>query len=403
LSLFRSVNTHVQIVLDTNTTDVHSQFHKAMNTPKQPIVVGVLTERAARERRVALIPADIKKLNGATAFLIESGAGQEAGFSDNEYVNAGARIAPSRGILENCDLIVKVRPPAVDEVPRAGSILVSLGGHDLDLHERLRQRSVIHLALERIPRTTRAQAMDVLSSQASIAGYASVLEGARALKVLLPMLTTAAGTIKPAKMIALGAGVAGLQAIASARRLGAVVHGFDVRAAAREQVESIGARFISVDGNMGAGEIAGGYAREQSIDQQLLLRRALAPHLATMQLVITTAQIPGRPAPLLIDRETLGVMQPGSVIIDLAAETGGNCEVTRPDEMVTVGGVLVMGPTNLPSLMATDASRMFSGNIRALIAYLLDGSGRLNLDASDPISGALLAGQTLAHAHGVAA
>ena len=374
-----------------------------MNTHKQQIVIGVPAERATRERRVALIPADIKKLIGSAAFIIESGAGRAAGFDDNAYVNAGARITASRDILENCDVVVKVRPPAVDETPRAGRILVSLGGHDPDLGERLRKRSVIHLALERIPRTTRAQAMDVLSSQASIAGYASVLEGARALGVLLPMLTTAAGTIKPAKMIALGAGVAGLQAIASARRLGAVVHGFDVRAAAREQVESLGARFVSVDGNIGAGDSVGGYAREQSSDQQSLLRRALAPHLAAMQLVITTAQIPGRPAPLLIDRETLRAMQAGSVIVDLAAETGGNCEVTRPDEMVTVGGVLVMGPTDLPSLMATDASRMFSGNIRALLAYLLNGSGRLNLDASDPISGALLAGQNLAHAPGVAA
>jgi NAD(P) transhydrogenase subunit alpha len=245
--------------------------------------------------------------------------------------------------------------------------------------------------------------MDVLSSQASIAGYASVLEGARALGVLLPMLTTAAGTIKPAKMIALGAGVAGLQAIASARRLGAVVHGFDVRAAAREQVESLGAKFVSVDADIGAGESAGGYAREQSSDQQRQLRRALSSHLATMHLVITTAQIPGRPAPLLIDRETLDVMQPGSVIVDLAAETGGNCEVTRPDQTVTVRGVRVMGPTNLPSLMATDASRLFSGNIRALLAYLLEGSRRLNLDASDPISGALLAGQDVARASVAAA
>jgi NAD(P) transhydrogenase subunit alpha len=231
-----------------------------MNTHNQQIVIGVPAERAARERRVALIPADIKKLIGSAAFIIESGAGRAAGFDDNAYVNAGARITASRDILENCDVVVKVRPPAADETPRAGRILVSLGGHDPDLGERLRKRSVIHLALERIPRTTRAQAMDVLSSQASIAGYASVLEGARALGVLLPMLTTAAGTIKPAKMIALGAGVAGLQAIASARRLGAVVHGFDVRAAAREQVESLGARFVSVDGNIGAGDSVGGYA-----------------------------------------------------------------------------------------------------------------------------------------------
>lgn len=374
-----------------------------MSTHNQQVVIGVLRERSARERRVALVPADIRKLIDSAAFIIESDAGHEAGLDDSAYMNAGARIATSGEILENCDVIVKVRAPALDEVPRSGRILLSLGGYDLDLGERLRQRSVIHLALERIPRTTRAQAMDVLSSQASIAGYASVLEGARAMSVLLPMLTTAAGTIKPAKMIALGAGVAGLQAIASARRLGAVVHGFDVRAAAREQVESLGARFVSMDGNFGAEESAGGYAREQSRDQQALLRRALAPHLAPMQLVIATAQIPGRPAPLLIDRETLGTMQPGAVIVDLAAETGGNCEVTRPDQTVVVNGVRVMGPTDLPSLMATDASRMFSGNIRALLAYLLSEPGRLNLDASDPISGALLAGNHLAPAAGVAA
>jgi NAD(P) transhydrogenase subunit alpha len=369
-----------------------------MTSSTEQIVVGVLAERAAGERRVALIPADIKKLISKAIFVVERAAGHEAGFNDDAYVNAGARIADSREILESCDIVVKVKAPARDETPRTGGTLISLGGHDIELGDRLRDRSVIHLALERIPRTTRAQAMDVLSSQASIAGYASVLEGARALGVLLPMLTTAAGSIKPARMIALGAGVAGLQAIASARRLGAIAHGFDVRAAAREQVESLGATFVSVDVNLGAGENAGGYALEQSSDQQTRLRRALARHLTAMQLVITTAQIPGRRAPLLIDRETLTMMRPGSVIVDLAAETGGNCEVTRPDETVTVGGVRIMGPTNLPSLMATDASRMFSGNIRALLTYLLEESGRLNLDASDPISGALLAGKNWANA-----
>src|ERR1700722_7864795 len=284
------------------------------------INIGVLAERAVGERRVALIPSDIGKLISKAGFVIESGAGRAAGFDDNAYVEAGARIGDSWEVLEDCDVVVKVRPPGRSETPRAGRTLISLGGHDPNLGEFLRKRSVIHLALERVPRTTRAQAMDVLSSQASIAGYASVLEGARALDFLLPMLTTAAGTIKPAKMIALGAGVAGLQAIATARRLGAVVHGFDVRAAAREQVESLGAKFVSVDADIGAGESAGGYAREQSSNQQRRLRRALSSHLATMHLVITTAQIPGRPAPLLIDRETLDVMQPGSVIVDLAAE-----------------------------------------------------------------------------------
>ena len=358
------------------------------------INIGVLAERAAGERRVALVPSDIGKLISKAGFVIESGAGREAGFDDDAYVEAGARVGDSWEVLEDCDVVVKVRPPGRSETPGAGRTVISLGGHDPNVGEFLRKRSVIHLALERLPRITRAQAMDVLSSQASIAGYAAVLEGARALDILLPMLTTAAGTIKPAKMIALGAGVAGLQAIATARRLGAVVHGFDVRAAAREQVESLGAKFVSVDDtDIGAGEGVGGYAREQSRDQQARLRRALSAHLATMQLVITTAQIPGRPAPLLIDHEALGMMQAGSVIVDLAAETGGNCEFTRPDEMVTVNGVRIMGPTNLPSLIARDASRFFSSNIRSLLAYLLEGSSRLNLDASDPISGALLAGQ----------
>lgn len=367
------------------------------------ITVGIPVERANGERRVALIPPDIKKLTSKVSFVVESGAGLAAGFDDNAYVEAGARIANSREILDSSDVVVKVRPPRLDEMPPAGRTLISLRGPDPNVGESLQKRSIIHLALERMPRTTRAQAMDVLSSQASIAGYAAVLEGARALGVLLPMLTTAAGTIKPARMIALGAGVAGLQAIATARRLGAVVHGFDVRAAAREQVESLGAKFISVDADVGAGEDGGGYAREQSRDQQARLRRALCAHLATMQLVITTAQIPGRPAPLLIDCETLGMMKPGSVIIDLAAETGGNCEVTEPDATVTFNGVCVIGPTNLPSLVASDASRFFSANIRSLLAHLLESSGRLNLDTSDPISAALLAGQSVERASVAAA
>ena len=368
------------------------------------INIGVLAERAAGERRVALIPPDIGKLISKAGFVIESGAGREAGFDDNAYVAAGARIGDSWQVLEDCDVVVKVRPPGRSETPGEGRTLISLGGHDPNLGEFLRKRSVIHLALERVPRITRAQAMDVLSSQASIAGYASVLEGARTLDFLLPMLTTAAGTIKPARMIALGAGVAGLQAIATARRLGAVVHGFDVRAAAREQVESLGAKFVSVDdSDIGAGEAAGGYAREQSRDQQARLRRALSAHLATMHLVITTAQIPGRPAPLLIDHQALDMMQPGAVIVDLAAETGGNCEFTRPDETVTVNGIRIMGPTNLPSLLARDASRFFSSNIRSLLGHLLEGSGRLNLDASDPISAALLAGQQATNTSAAAA
>jgi NAD(P) transhydrogenase subunit alpha len=367
------------------------------------VTVGVPLERAGGERRVALIPSDMRKLASKIAFLVESGAGRLAGFEDSAYAEAGARIATLREVLDSSGVLVKVRPPRLDEMPPAGRILISLLGPDPNVDESLRKRSIVHLALERMPRTTRAQAMDVLSSQASIAGYVSVLEGARALGVLLPMLTTAAGTIKPAKMIALGAGVAGLQAIATARRLGAVVHGFDVRAAAREQVESLGARFISVGAEVSAAEPGGGYAREQSRDQQARLRRALSAHLATMRLVITTAQVPGRPAPLLIDRETLGMMSPGSVIIDLAAETGGNCEVTQPDATILFNGVSVMGPTNLASLVATDASRLFSGNIRSLLAHLLEGTDRLNLGASDPIIRALLGAQNAERASVAAA
>jgi H+-translocating NAD(P) transhydrogenase subunit alpha len=240
------------------------------------ITVGVLLERASGERRVALIPPDIRKLIPKVTFVVESGAGREAGFEDSAYVEAGARIASSRELLDSSDVVVKVRPPRLDEMPPAGRTLISLGGPDPNVGESLRKRSIIHLALERMPRTTRAQGMDVLSSQASIAGYASVVEGARALGVLLPMLTTAAGTIKPARMIALGAGVAGLQAIATARRLGAVVHGFDVRAAAREQVESLGAKFISVDADVDVGEtgMLFGDARQSLLDLGLQVKEA---------------------------------------------------------------------------------------------------------------------------------
>jgi NAD(P) transhydrogenase subunit alpha len=362
-----------------------------------------MRERARGERRVAVVPADIKKLSAKVAFVVESGAGHEAGFDDKAYLGAGAQISDPRDVLESSAVLVKVRPPGATEMPLMGRTLISLGGRDRNVVEALRKRAVIHLALERIPRTTRAQSMDVLSSQASIAGYAAVLEGARALGVLLPMLTTAAGTIKPAKMIALGAGVAGLQAIATARRLGAVVHGFDVRPAAREQVESLGAKFAAVEAGTEVGESAGGYAGEQSGDQQAKLRRGLSPHLTTMQLIVATAQIPGHPAPLLIDRATIEVMKSGSVIVDLAADTGGNCEVTRPDETVTVNGVHVMGPTNLPSLVAGDASRFFSANIRSLLEYLLAESGPLRLDPSDPIIGAMLDGQMTAPASVAAA
>jgi NAD(P) transhydrogenase subunit alpha len=328
--------------------------------------VGVLREQRPGERRVAMVPHDIRRLSVKAVVLIEREAGRDAGFPDNVYVEAGARVTSRGDVIAGSELLVTIRPPEAPQALRPGSILISLGGRDDDLASALRARSVTHLGLERLPRTTRAQSMDVLSSQAAIAGYAAVLEGARVLDVLLPMLTTAAGSIKPAKMIALGAGVAGLQAIATARRLGAITHGFDVREAAREQVESLGAKFVFPNVEVAPAEAAGGYAAEQSADQLTRLRRALTEHLAPMQLIVTSAQIPGKPAPLLIDEQTIAALQPGTVIVDLAAESGGNCVATRPDETVTTrAGIRILGPTNMPSAAATDASRLFSGNARA--------------------------------------
>jgi H+-translocating NAD(P) transhydrogenase subunit alpha len=358
---------------------------------KRSITIGLLRERVPGERRVALTPPDIRRLANRASFLVEGGAGSEAGFFDAEYATAGARVATKEEVLAQARVVVQIRPPHHSLLLRPGTMFVSLGGRDKAVASLLREKSVAHLGLERLPRTTRAQSMDVLSSQASIAGYAAVLEGARQLDVSLPMFTTAAGTIKPARMMALGAGVAGLQAIATARRLGAVAHGFDVRPAAREQVESLGAMFIAADVPGLSGEAAGGYAGEQSADEQHRLRRALSGHIATMRLIVSTAQIPGRPAPILIDEETVAAMQPGSVIVDLAAESGGNCTLTRPDELTTVHDVRILGPTNLPSTVATNASQLFSGNIRALLEHLIRSDGQLNLDLEDPITGALLA------------
>jgi NAD(P) transhydrogenase subunit alpha len=360
-------------------------------TSSKQVTLGVLRERC--DARVALTPNDVKRLVDKARILVERNAGRETGFSDEAYVEAGAQTVDLAAILESADIIAKVRGPAEAEGLRPGTLLISLGGRDRDLAERLRKRSITHLGLERMPRTTRAQSMDVLSSQAAIAGYAAVLEGTRWLSTMLPMLTTAAGVIRPANMIALGAGVAGLQAIATARRLGAVTHGFDVREAAREQVESLGAKFVFPDVQLASAEAAGGYASTQSTDQQHRLRRALTEHLIKMQLIVTTAQVPGNRAPLLLDDETVASLQPGTVIVDLAAETGGNCTLTRPDEVVHVEGVHILGPTNMASAVATDASRLFGGNVRALLDHLIDKEGRLYLDPDDPITGPLLAGQ----------
>lgn len=352
--------------------------------------IGILAERFAGERRVAFVPADVHRLATRAVFTVEAGAGAAAGYSDEAYAAAGARLAGRLEVIGGSSVLLAVRAPDDLGAFRPLTTVISLGGRDPDVAATAAARDLKHLGLERLPRTTRAQAMDVLSSQATVSGYAAVLEGARTLDVFLPMLSTAAGNVKPAKMIALGAGVAGLQAIATARRLGAVVHGFDVREAAREQVESLGARFVSLGEALKAQEAVSGYAAAQSADEQEAIRRALAPTLAQMQLIITSAQIPGRAAPLLIDDEALAGLAEGTVIVDLAAETGGNTSRTRAGETVDADGVTIIGSIDFASRVAADASRLFSGNLRALIEHIVSEEGGLSLNPGDPITGALL-------------
>ena len=281
---------------------------------------------------------------------------------------------------------MKVLRPAADEVGllEPGAVLIALlaPASPGDLLERLAERQVTAFAMELVPRTTKAQSMDALSSQATVAGYKAVLLGASALPRFLPMLTTAAGTIAPARVFVIGAGVAGLQAIATARRLGGVVSAFDVRPAVREQVQSLGAAFVEANATA---EGAGGYAKELAADEQRRVLDAVAAHIRDIDLVVTTAQIPGRPAPTLITAEMLGTMRPGSVIVDLAAETGGNCEATRAGETVVVSGVTVLGPVNLASTLPFHASQMYGRNILTFLEYIIR-DGAVATDATDPIA-----------------
>jgi H+-translocating NAD(P) transhydrogenase subunit alpha len=345
--------------------------------------VGVPREIADGEHRVAVIPDGIARLEGSTV-VVEQGAGDAAGFPDSLYAEAGAELVADA--FADADAIVKVAPPSDAEVERlqSGQVLVSFLQPLTEKArlEALRKRGVLGFAMESIPRTTRAQAMDALSSQATVSGYKAVLLGAERLPRFLPMLTTAAGTIAPARTLVLGAGVAGLQAIATARRLGSVVSGFDVRPAVKEQVQSLGATFLDL-GVVGE-ETEGGYARELTPEEQERQLEALGERIPEFDLVITTAAIPGRPAPRLIPAGAVGRMRPGSVIVDLAAETGGNCELTRPGEIADVGGITIIGLLNLPSTMPTHASQLYSRNVTSLLELLAPG-GELNLDWDDEI------------------
>lgn len=356
------------------------------------IKIAVLKERAPGEQRVALIPdaaARIKKLDGE--LWIEEGAGMAAGYSDARYADAGAKVCGSaEETLKNAALVIRVQKPSPGEIellPEACTLIGLLNAAgDPALCSALAQRRISALALERVPRISRAQSMDVLSSQATVAGYKAVLLGASALTRMMPMLTTAAGTITPSKTFIIGAGVAGLQAIATARRLGAVVSAFDIRPAAAEQIQSLGASFVAAEALSEKAEDKGGYARAQSADEQARTKAALQKHLIDMDLVITTAAIPGKRAPLLVTEAMVSGMKQGSVIVDLAAETGGNCELTRPGETLLAHGVSILGPLNLAASVPFHSSQMFSKNVLAYLDHLLKG-GSLNLNLKDEITG----------------
>lgn len=354
------------------------------------MIVGVARERFPGERRVALVPDSARKLKANKLDIaVESGAGQAAWFSDDEYLGAGASVESSaERLLEQTDLLVKIHPPSIEEVERLrpGATLVCLlyPRNHAETTRRLAARRVTTFALENLPRTTIAQSMDVLSSQSTAAGYRAVIVAAYVLGKFFPMLMTAAGTFAPARVLVLGAGVAGLQAIATARRLGAAVEAFDVRRAVRGQVESLGAKYIEPWLEESA-ETAEGYASQLSDAALERARNALRQPLAHADICITTALVPQRRAPILITRELFENLRPGSVLVDLAAEQGGNCELTKPGEDIVCHGVTIVGRIGLAAEVAQDASRMYSRNIEALLGHLWR-DGILRLDFRDEIT-----------------
>ncbi len=344
--------------------------------------IGILTADSADERRVALVPDAVKKLVAAGHRVsVEPGAGQRAGFTDAAYREAGATLETPA----DADIVVVFDLPQSGAIPASAVLGMLRPFDDPEAMRTLAATGVTAWAFEAVPRTTRAQSIDALSSQATVAGYQAVLEGATASDRFFPMLTTAAGTIRPASVLVLGAGVAGLQAIATARRLGAVVSAFDVRAAAAEQVESLGARFVTLEVEAQDGTQSGGYAREVAGDEQQRILDGLAPLVASSDVVISTAAIPGRPAPLLIETSTVESMRPGAVIVDLAAATGGNCEATVPGETVKHAGVTIIGDTDLMARVPADASRMYSRNVTSFLELITGEDGAFIPDVDDQI------------------
>ncbi|MEW6749980.1 MAG: Re/Si-specific NAD(P)(+) transhydrogenase subunit alpha [Candidatus Latescibacterota bacterium] len=360
------------------------------------MVIGVPTESYPTERRVALTPEVAAALAGkGVEVVLEAGAGQAAGFPDAAYRERGVGLAVRPEVLGRADVLLQVRTPAaVPEAPatdlallRAGQVLIGLAD-PLTAGEGLRAltgRGVTLFALELLPRITRAQSMDVLSSMATISGYRAVLLAAAALPRMFPLMMTAAGTVAPARVLVIGAGVAGLQAIATARRLGGVVEAYDLRPEVREQVQSLGARFVDLKLEAPAAAGTGGYAAAQTEEYYRRQREALGRVVAASHVVITTAAVPGRPAPLLIIAEAVRAMAPGSVIVDLAAERGGNCELTQPGRAVEVGGVQVIGPLNLPAEVPYHASQMYAHNVAAFLRHLVR-DGAVQYDLEDEIT-----------------
>jgi len=344
------------------------------------VTVAFVAETAAGERRAALSPETCKKLLARQArVLLEPGAGGPAGFPDDAY--AGAEFAERGRVLGEADVLLCVQPPPADDIARMKRGLLAAHADPARV-PALAAAGVTGFSLEKLPRTTRAQAMDVLSSQAGMAGYKAVLIAAQLAPRFFPMLTTAAGTIRPSKVLIVGAGVAGLQAIATARRLGAQVEGFDVRPETREQIESLGGKFLDL-GVSAAGE--GGYARELNAEERAEQQRRLGEHLKSVDVIVTTAAVPGRPAPKILTAAMVAGMKPGSVVVDLAAETGGNCELTRPGEQVETNGVVVAGPLNLASMGALHASEMYARNLLNFLDLSLGKDGVLALDWNDEL------------------
>jgi H+-translocating NAD(P) transhydrogenase subunit alpha len=351
--------------------------------------IGVPKETAEGERRVGLVPEVVKRLTDqGLEVLVERGAGAGALIPDSAFEEAGARLVDDAAPALSADVVIKVGAPNAEETAQLGpnSVLIAFLGPLTNGEgvKAIAQTGATSFALEAVPRISRAQSMDALSSQATIAGYRAALIGAQELGRFYPMLMTAAGTIRPATVLVLGAGVAGLQAIATARRLGAVVQGFDVRAAVKEQVQSLGATFLEFDlGGDLEGE--GGYAKELTPEQQARQQELMAEAIGKVDVVITTALVPGRRAPILVTEAAVKLMKPGSVVVDLAGEAGGNCELSEPGQSIVVHDVKILAPLNVPSTMAEHASQLYARNIQALLGLMIDDSGALNLDFEDEV------------------